>query len=69
MIRQRRNRRAEDSKGHIRNLAGFATVTLRILANDANWSADTLDEIARAAQGWTLADTNDDGEFEIINYL
>jgi len=65
----RKTSRVSGSKGHIRNLAGFATVTLRILANDANWSADTLDEIARAAQGWTLADTNDDGEFEIINYL
>lgn len=47
------------------HLAGFAAATLQILQDDPSWSADTLDEIARAAKNWKLAHDNNDGEFEI----
>jgi hypothetical protein len=56
------------SQKHLLHLAGFAGATLQILQDDANWSADTLDQIALAATVWKLADTDDDGEFEIINH-
>jgi hypothetical protein len=53
---------------HLLHLAGFATATLQILQDDANWSADTLDEIALAARNWKLAGDDSDGNFEISTH-
>ena len=42
----------------------FAEAVLRILAYDADWSADTLDLIAEAAVDHGLAQADDAGDFQ-----